>query len=166
MARSALSSQNAQNTAIAERSSDVQKSHAAVARSTFVSQNVEKLIFSCRFWQIRSGKMVCRFGAKRIYKSKCTKHRNRGAIFEVQMSKNRTPLWREAHCQVKMCKTPHSRATFRSSDVQKSRAAVARSTFVSQNVEKLIFWCTFWKISQVVNESISLLANGINQLIV
>ena len=57
-----------------------QKLHAAVARSTFPSQNVKKLRF--------------------------------GALFEVEMLKNRTPLWREAHFQVKMHKTQHSQSTF------------------------------------------------------
>ena len=44
-------------------------------------------------------------GAKRICKSKCTKHLMVGAIFEVPMLKNGTRLWREAHLQVKMQKT-------------------------------------------------------------
>ena len=35
------------------------------------------------------------------------------------MSKKCTPLWREAHFQVKMYKTHHSRTTFGSSDVEK-----------------------------------------------
>ena len=29
-----------------------------------------------------------------------------GPLFDVQMSKKCTPLWREAHFQVKMCKAP------------------------------------------------------------
>ena len=49
--------------------------------------------------------------------------------------KNGTPLWREAHFQVKMYKTPQGRRTFGSSDVEKLHAAVARSTFSSQNVQ-------------------------------
>ena len=43
--------------------------------------------------------------------------------------KNCTPLWREAHFEVKMYKTPHVRATFGGSDVEKVHAVVARSTF-------------------------------------
>ena len=35
------------------------------------------------------------------------------------MSKKYTPLWREAHFQVKMYKTLHVRATFGGSDVEK-----------------------------------------------
>ena len=42
--------------------------------------------------------------AKNICKSKCAKHLSAGAIFEVQISKNGTPLWREAHVQVKFLK--------------------------------------------------------------
>ena len=49
--------------------------------------------------------------------------------------KNCTPLWREAHFQVKRYKTPQRRTTFRSCDVEKVHAVVARSTFPSQNVQ-------------------------------
>ena len=35
------------------------------------------------------------------------------------MSKKCTPLWRNAHLEVKMYKTPHSESTFGSSDVEK-----------------------------------------------
>jgi len=35
-----------------------------------------------------------------------------GALLEVEMSKKCTPLWREAHFQVKMHKTHHCRTTF------------------------------------------------------
>ena len=52
--------------------------------------------------------------------------------------KSCTPLWREAHFQVKMYKTPQPRSTFRSWDVKKVRAAVARSTFPSQYVGALL----------------------------
>ena len=49
--------------------------------------------------------------------------------------KNCTPLWREAHFQVKMYKTPQRRTTFGSYDVEKVHAVVARSTFPSQNAQ-------------------------------
>ena len=53
------------------------------------------------------------------------------------MSKTCTPLWREAHVQVKMCKThqSRSRSTFGSWDVGKVYTFVARSTSPSQNVQ-------------------------------
>jgi len=39
-----------------------------------------------------------------------------GALLEVETSKKCTPLWREAHFQVKFLKTPHARTTFDGSD--------------------------------------------------
>ena len=51
------------------------------------------------------------------------------------MSKKCTPLWREAHFEVKIYKTLHVRTTFGSSDVEKVHAVVARSTFRSENVQ-------------------------------
>ena len=59
-----------------------------------------------------------------------------GPLLEVELSKKYTPLWREAHFQVKMLKTLGARTTFGSSDVEKVHAVVARSTFRSQNVKK------------------------------
>ena len=59
-----------------------EKLHAVVARSTFQSQNV-----------------------------RVTKHTWSGPLLEVEMSKKRTPLRREAHFEVKMLKTPHVRTT-------------------------------------------------------
>ena len=61
-----------------------EKLHAVVARSTFPSQNV----------------------------SKCTKHTMVRPLLEVEMPKKCTPLWREAHFQVKMYKTHQVRTTF------------------------------------------------------
>ena len=51
------------------------------------------------------------------------------------MSKMCTPLWREAHFEVKMLKTPGVWTTFGGSDVEKVHAVVAWSTFRSQNVK-------------------------------
>ena len=71
-------------------------------------------------------------GAKRVSKSKCTKHLTFGALLEVAMSTKCTPLWREAHFEVKMRKAHHARSTFGSSDVEKVHVVVAGSTFRSQ----------------------------------
>ena len=62
------------------------------------------------------------------------KRRVRSQLARWEM-KNCTPLWREAHFQVKMYKTPQRRTTFGSCDVEKVHAVVARSTFRSQNVQ-------------------------------
>ena len=120
-----------------------EKLHAVVAQSTFPSQNVQNTSASdhfwklrCRksarrcgakhiskskcakhFWKLRCRKSARRCGAKHISKSKCTKHHMFASLLEVQMSKKCTPLWREAHFEVKMLKTPGVRTTFGSSDV-------------------------------------------------
>ena len=137
VARSTFPSQNVQNTPARTTfgSCDVEKVHAVVARSTFPSQNVQNTPFSDHFWKFRCRKSARRCGAKHISKSKCTKHTILGPLLEVQMSKKCTPLWREAHFQVKMYKAPHVRATFGGSDVEKVHAVVARRTFRSQNVQ-------------------------------
>ena len=62
------------------------------------------------------------------------------------MSKKCTPLWREAHFEVKMHKTPHVRATFGGSDVEKVHAVVARSTFPSQNAQDTRGSDHFWRL--------------------
>ena len=51
------------------------------------------------------------------------------------MSKKCTPLWREAHFQVKMHKTHQVRSTFRSWDVEKVHAIVVRRTCQLQNAQ-------------------------------
>ena len=111
---------------------DVEKVHAVVARSTFRSQNVQSTPGSDHFWKLRCRKSARRCGAKHISKSKCTKHTRFGPLLEVEMSKKCTPLWREAHLQVKMYKTHQVRTTFGSWDVEKVHATVARSRFPSQ----------------------------------
>ena len=54
-----------------------------------------------KFWCRKNAR---RSGEKHILKSKCAKHHMLGALFEIPMSKNCRPLWREAHVQVKMLK--------------------------------------------------------------
>ena len=115
---------------------DVEKAYAVVARSTFWSQNVQNTKCSSHFWRFGCWKSARRCGAKHISKSKCTKHHMFAPLLEVRMLKKCTPLWREAHFEVKMYKTPHVRATFGSSDVEKVHAVVARSTFRSQKCTK------------------------------
>ena len=120
--------------------------HAVVARSTFPSQNVQNTRGSDHFWKLRCRKSAHRCGAKHISKSKCTKHQGFGPLLEVAMSKKCTPLWREAHCQVKIYKTPGVRTTFGSCDVEKVHAVVARSTFPSQNVQNTPGPDHFWQL--------------------
>ena len=97
-------------------SCDVEKVHAVVARSTFRSQNVQNTPCSDHFWRFRCRKSARRCGAKHILKSKCTKHHMFAPLLEVRMWKKCTPLWREAHFEVKMYKTLGVRTTFGGSD--------------------------------------------------
>ena len=127
-------------------SCDVEKVHAVVARSTFPSQNVQSTPGSDHFWKLWCRKSARRCGAKHISKSKCTKHTILGPLLEVEMSKKCTPLWHEAHFQVKMYKAHQVRTTFGSCDVEKVHAVVARSTFPSQNVQSTPFSDHFWKL--------------------
>ena len=59
------------------------------------------------------------------------KRRVRSQLARWEM-KNCTPLWREAHFQVKMYKAHHCRTTFGSWDVEQVHAVVARSIFPSR----------------------------------
>ena len=68
-----------------------------------------------------------------------------------RMSKQCTPLWHEAHMEVKMLKAHHSRTTFGSSDVQTRRCGAntckskndktrhSRATFGSRGAQKSTF---------------------------
>ena len=73
------------------------------------------------------------------------KQRVRSHLARWEMN-NCTPLWREAHFEVKMYKPNQVRTTFGSWDVEKVHAVVARSTFRSQNVQNTPFSDHFWKL--------------------
>ena len=86
---------------------------------------------------------------------KRTKHFNVGAHLEVEMSKKCTPLWREAHFEVKTYKKTLRRSTFGSWAVEKVHAVVARSTCRSQNVPSTsvsehLWKLRWWKVYAVV----------------
>ena len=98
-------------------------------------------------WEMKSAHHSA---AKHLWKSNCTKHTSRKnahrcgeAHFEVKCAKHTrsgrpkkgTPVWPEAHLEVKSVKTCHVRKTFGSWDVEKVHPVVARSTFGSENVQ-------------------------------
>ena len=126
-----------------------EKLHAVVARSTFRSEKVQNTSASDHFWKLRCRKSARRCGAKHISKSKCTKHTSVGPLLEVEMSKKCTPLWREAHFQVKMYKTHHSRTTFGGSDVEKVSKKCTplwhEAHFEVKSVKKLRVLSLFWR---------------------
>ena len=85
-------------------SCDVERVRAVLVRSTFPSQNEESTPFPEHFWKLRCRKSARRCGAKHMSKSKFTKHTIPRTLLEVAMWKECTPLWREAHFQVKSVK--------------------------------------------------------------
>ena len=85
------------------------------------------------------------FGAPEGRKVGSLKRRVRSQLARWEM-KNCTPLWREAHFEVKMYKAPQPRTTFGSWDVEKVHAVVARSTFRSQNAQNTSASDHFWKL--------------------
>ena len=87
----------------------------------FQVKSVKNTRGSDHFLKFRCRKSARRCGTKHISKSKVLKTDSLGPLLEVQMSKKCTPLWRAAHFQVKILKTPGSRTTFRGSDVASLR---------------------------------------------
>ena len=73
------------------------------------------------------------------------KRRVRSQLARWEM-KNCTPLWREAHFQVKMYKAHQLQTIFTSWDVEKVHAVVARSTFPSQNAKNTPAPDHFWQL--------------------
>ena len=93
-------------------SRDVEKLHAAVARSAFSIPNVQSTPCSDQFWKLGCREMARRCGAKPICKPKCTKHTMFGPLLEIRIRKNLTLLWREARFQVKMLRLCRFRPLF------------------------------------------------------
>ena len=126
---------------------DVEKVHAVVARSTFPSPNVQNTSASDHFWKLRCRKSARRCGAKHISKSKVLKTDGLGPLLEVEMSKKCTPLWREAHFQVKSVKNWRSRTTFGGSDVEKVSKKCTplwrEAHFEVKSVKNWGFWAFF-----------------------
>ena len=100
-------------------------------RTTFGSWDVEKV-----------HAVVARstFPSQNVQNTTCSRH-----FWRFGCWKSARRLWREAHFEVKMYKTPHVRATFGGSDVEKVHAVVARSTFPSQNVKNTRGSDHFWR---------------------
>ena len=84
-----------------------QKLQAAVARSTFWSQNAKNTSVSEHFWKLRRGRSARRCGPKRTppwpeahFQLKMLRHLGFGALLEVQVFKSAL-LWCEAHFEAK-----------------------------------------------------------------
>ena len=110
---------------------DVEKVHAVLREAHFEVKmyKTHQLRTTFGSWDVEKVHAVIRrCGAKHIWKSKCAKHLSVGRLLEVEMSKKCTPLWREAHLEVKMLKPPGVRTTFGSSDVASLRFTTLHCT--------------------------------------
>ena len=85
---------------------------------------MSQLVSTFGSWDVEKSARHC--GAKHRWKSICTKHLSFGALLEVEPSKKCTRLWREAHLEVNMLKSPQVRAAFGRPDVEKVHAIVAK----------------------------------------
>ena len=150
VARSTFPSQNVQNTWCSEHFWKLRSRKSArrcdrCGAKHILKSKCTKHTRSGPLLAVEMSKRAHRCGAKHILKSKCTKHTRSGPLLAVEMSKKCTPLWREAHFEVKMFKTLGVRTTFGGSDVEKVHAVVARSTFPSQNVKNTGGLDHFWR---------------------
>ena len=114
VARSTCPSQNVQNTSASDHFWKLRcrKSARRCGAKHISKSKCTKHLSSGPLLKFRCRKSARRCGAKHISKSKCTKHTILGPLLEVEMSKKCTPLWREAHFQVKMLKTLGVRTIF------------------------------------------------------
>ena len=80
------------------------------------------------------------FRSQHVQNTPCSDH-----FLEVELSKKCTPLWREAHFEVKMYKAHQVGTTFGSWDVEKVHAVLVRFTFRSQNVKNTRGSDHFWR---------------------
>ena len=128
VAKSTFGSENAQNMTCLDHFCTCWcwKMHAAVAKGTFGSQNLQNMTCLDHFWTCCCWKNACGCGERHIWKWKCSKTVVIGALLDVLMSNNCTPLWRKAHLAVKMLKNCSLRSTFCTSDVESLYAAVAK----------------------------------------
>ena len=141
MARSTFRSQNVQNTPGSDHFWKLRcrKSARCCSAKHISKSKCIKHLSAGHFWKLRCRKSARRCGPKHMSKSKCTKHLSVGPFLEVEMLKKCTPLWRQAHFEVKLYKTLWR---FR---CRKSASVVGRSTFRSQNVKNTRGSEHFWR---------------------
>ena len=104
VARSTCPSQNVQNTTCSEHFWKLRcrKSARPCGAKHMSKSKCTKHTMLGPLLEVEMSKSARRCGTKHISKSKCTKHFSLRALLEVEMSKKCTPLWREAHFEVKI----------------------------------------------------------------
>ena len=148
VARSTFPSQNVQNTPFSDhfwklrcRKSARRCGAKHISKSKCTKHTSSGPLFVS--WDVKKVHAVVArsiFGSQNVQSTPCTDH-----FWKLRCRKKCTPLWREAHLEVKMYKTHHVRTTFGGSDVEKVHAVVARSTFRSQNVKSTRGSDHFWR---------------------
>ena len=117
-----------------------QKLHVAVAQSTIGSQHAKKLMFGARCEAEKAGTVVagsaCR--SQNVQSTSFLEH------LELELLKKCTPV--TARSEVKPLKAYHLQSSFGNSDVEKTSAAVTRSTFGSENGQNTTASEYFWKL--------------------
>ena len=126
----------------------VEKWQITVVRSIFSNQEIQSTPWSEHFWRLGRGKMAGHCGAKRIFKSRNTKHTMIGPLLEVGAWKNGRSLWCEAYFQIKKYKAHHARSTFGSWGVEKWQVTVVRSIFSNQKIQSTPWSEHFWKLGR------------------
>ena len=150
VARSTFSSEHVQNTPGPDHFLYLRRRKIArccCEKHIFKSSKCTKHVSFAALFDVLMSKSCTHLWQEAHVEVKMLKTDRVGALFEVPMSKNCTLLWWEAHFQMKMHKTRQHRTTFWSSDVEKLHAAVARSTFSSEQDQDTVkipwFWHTF-----------------------
>ena len=126
----------------------VEKWQVTVVRSIFSNQEIQSTPWPEHFWKLGCGKMAGHCGAKRIFKSRNTKHTMIGPLLEVGAWKNGRSLWCEAYFQIKKYKAQHDRTTFGSWGLEKWQVTVVRSVFSNQEIQSTPWSEHFWKLGR------------------
>ena len=114
-----------------------EKLHAVVARSRFASQNVQNTSASEHFWKLRCRKKLHAVVARSTFASQNVQNTSASEHFwKLRCRKKCTPLWREAHLQVKNQKSDHF-LTFRCRRSAWQAQGILRVAKSEQNVRVL-----------------------------
>ena len=140
---------------------------AAVARSAFWSENVQNTSGSDHFFKLRCWKIERCCGEKHICKWKCTKHVSAGPLFEVRMSKKCTPLWREAHFQVKMFEQLTASEHFLKFRCQKISHCCDEKPMRKSKCTNYLCFGALFEVQMLKNQSVSkFVSQSISQVVI
>ena len=150
LARSKFRSQNVQSTPMSDhfwklscRKSDATVCHSG-AKRIFQVKMYKAHQYQTTFgsWAVEKSARHC--GAKRVSKSKCTKHPNVRPLLEVELSKKCTPQWREALSKSKCTKHTNVRPLLEV-EMSKKCTPLWREAHVQVKMHKTHHvWITFW----------------------